>query len=95
MLQKCRSLPVKLYAKAARAPKRRNQIVNSQVQVDGSLYFPSQELGLSGGTQLQIRSPGCAPLIAFKMLNAAQLQVDCDPDSVVDPAAASRARLAE
>ena len=75
-----------------------NKIVNSQLQTDGAFYFPTQELVLSGGTQVQVSSPGCAGFVARLLtLNAAQIQIDCNgtASSAVILPDESRAKLAE
>ena len=54
----------------------------SVIQTDGSFYFPSQQLRLSGGSQLQVDSGGCIGLVARQLtIRSTQLQIDCDPNS--------------
>ena len=54
---------------------------NSELQADGSFYFPSQELVISGNSQLEVDlDNGCASIIArnITFTGGSQIQIDCE-----------------
>ena len=56
---------------------------SSQLQTDGAFYFPSQDLQISGDTQIQVSSGSCGGFIAdtLSLVGGVQIQIDCDSTS--------------
>ena len=55
----------------------------SQLQTDGAFYFPSQDLQISGDTQIQVSSGSCGGFVAdtLSLVGGVQIQIDCDSSS--------------